>query len=113
MISVQHTTTEDGILVFNVDGELKIASAEDCKNEINATIDNAKANKVVLDLGNLTFLDSAGLAVFISAYKKLALIGGKLAICSVQGQPKTIIEISNLQKIISIYPTRDEAIKAK
>jgi stage II sporulation protein AA (anti-sigma F factor antagonist) len=112
MINIQHSMTDNGILVFTLKGDLKIVSSEESKGEINSTISTTDAKKVVLDLNELTFLDSAGLAVFISAYKQLAMDGGTIAVCGLQGQPKTIFEISNMQKIIDVHPTLDEALGA-
>lgn len=112
MIDVKHTTTEDGVLVLSLNGELKIVSAEDCKNLINTLINEAEAKKVIMDIAKLEFLDSAGLAVFISAYKKMSVENGKLAICGLRGQPRNIFEISNMQKIIDVYPTLDDALAA-
>ena len=112
MIDVKHTTTEDGVLVLSLNGELKIVSAEDCKNRINTLISEAEAKKVIMDIAELEFLDSAGLAVFISAYKKMSVEDGKLAICGLRGQPRNIFEISNMQKIIDVYPTLDDALAA-
>ncbi len=110
MIDVQSKLTDDGVLVFALKGELKIVSAEDGKTRINSGISSSGAKKVIMDLNEMTFLDSAGLAVFISAYKQLAINDGVLAICGLQGQPKTIFEISNMQKIIPVFPTMDEAL---
>jgi anti-sigma F factor antagonist len=112
MINVEQKMTENGALVFTIKGDLKIVSSEECKGEINSSISTSGAKKVVLDLKELTFLDSAGLAVFISAYKQLAVIDGEIVVCGLQGQPKTIFEISNMQKIIEVYPTLDEALAA-
>lgn len=112
MIDVKHTTTEDGVLVLSLNGELKIVSAEDCKNLINTLINEAEVKKVIMDIAKLEFLDSAGLAVFISAYKKMSVENGKLAICGLRGQPRNIFEISNMQKIIDVYPTLDDALAA-
>ena len=112
MIDVKEMTNEDGIVILTLNGELKIVSAEDSKTRINNSITEANAKKVVLDLSGLEFLDSAGLAVFISAYKKMTVEEGKIAICGLNGQPKTIFEISNMQRIINVFPTLDEALRS-
>jgi stage II sporulation protein AA (anti-sigma F factor antagonist) len=111
MINIESYLTDEGILVFKLTGELKIVTAEESKDKIKSVIEEKKADKVVLDLNELTFLDSAGLAAFISAYKLLATLGGNLVIAGLKDQPKTIFEISNMQKIIPVYPALEDAIK--
>ena len=111
MIHVHHYMNEDGILIFKLSGELKIVTAEDAKEKINNTIEEKQPSKVIFDLSELTFLDSAGLAAFISAYKLLNLAGNLLVVCDLRGQPKTIFEISNMQKIIPVYGSLEEALK--
>jgi anti-anti-sigma factor len=111
MINLEWSKTDGEVLVFKLNGELKIVTAEESKGKINNEIDEAKPRFTILDLADLTFLDSAGLAAFISAYKHMVSIGGKLYICNLYGQPKTIIDISDMEKIIPVFPTLDEALE--
>ena len=111
MTKVHNYLTDDGILVFKLTGEMKIATSEDAKIEIKSIIEEKQPERAMLDLSELTLLDSAGLSAFISVYKQLAVMGGKLGVCDLRGQPKAIFEISNLQKIIPVFPTLEEGIK--
>ncbi len=112
MINIHSYHTEDGILIFKLIGELRISTSEQTKEKINSTIEEKQPHRVILDLSELTFLDSAGLAAFISGYKLLAIHGKKLAISDLRGQPKTIFEISNMQKIIPVFRNLEDALKA-
>jgi stage II sporulation protein AA (anti-sigma F factor antagonist) len=111
MVNVHSYLADSGILVFKLTGELKIATAEESKDQIKAAIEDKHPETVILELSELTFLDSAGLAAFISAFKLLATIGGKLYVCNLKNQPKVIFEISNMQKIIPAFPTLEDALQ--
>ena len=110
-MNVQSFVADDEILVFKLTGELKIATAEETKDKIKGVIEEKHPQMVILELSELTFLDSAGLAAFISAFKLLATIGGKLYVSSLKNQPKVIFEISNMQKIIPAFATLEEAVQ--
>ena len=59
---------------------------------------------------NTTFIDSTTLGVLVGGVKRLRTNDGQLSlVCSDRNITK-IFEISGLDRVFSIYPTRDEAV---
>jgi len=58
--------------------------------------------KIILNLENVEFMDSSGLSVIISLYKRLNQEDGKLVICGLQEQPTELINITQLYKLFNI-----------
>ena len=88
-------------------GDLDMASASQMKLQDYL---NAGRIKLVLDLGSIEYIDSAGLGEIVRAMKRAREAGGDLRLCGVHGQVGKIIEITGLHKAIAVYPTREEAV---
>jgi anti-anti-sigma factor len=63
------------------------------------------AQKVLIDLQNVNFVDSSGLASLVFALQKVNDVGGKLSICSINAQVKMLFELSSMDSIFDIYDT--------
>src|SRR3990172_9411673 len=88
-------------------GDLDMASVSQMKLQDYI---NAGRIKLVLDLESIEYIDSAGLGEIVRAMKRAREAGGDLRLCGVHGQVGKIIEITGLNKAISVYPTREEAV---
>ena len=65
---------------------------------------------VVVDFSNTTFIDSTTLGVLVGGVKRLRTNDGQLSlVCSDRNITK-IFEITGLDRVFTIYPTRDEAV---
>ena len=57
---------------------------------------------LVLDLENLTFMDSSGIAVVIHALRQMAQLGGRLQLQSIAEQPMKVLRAAGIEKIVEI-----------
>lgn len=72
-----------------------------------------KGNKdLVLNLRNVNFMDSSGLSVLLSGKRVTEDAGGSFSICGLQGYVSNLVNLTNLNKTIAVYPTDMEAIKS-
>ena len=70
------------------------------------------ANEVIVDFSGTTFIDSTTLGVLVGGVKRLRTNDGQLSlVCSDRNITK-IFEITGLDKVFTIYPTREEAVSA-
>jgi len=68
---------------------------------------------IVVDLTQVTFVDSSGLAVLIHGMQDVQEYGGKFAIVGLQENVRPIFEIARLDQVFQIFPTVDEALAVK
>ena len=67
---------------------------------------------MIVDFTNTTFIDSTTLGVLVGGVKRLRTNDGQLTlVCSDRNITK-IFEITGLDRVFSIYPTREEAVAA-
>lgn len=85
-------------------------------NEVRDGIDNILNSKpiknIIFDFKNIKFMDSSGIGVIIGRYKKISNEGGKVSVVNVNARVKKIFDLSGMNKIISIYGTKEEAISS-
>lgn len=89
-------------------GELDAYWATRFKDEIDAGL-AATANRVVVDLAGVTFIDSTGIGVLMSAVKRARAFGGDVRLAGVKPFVTKVLEITGLHRVFRGYPTVDEA----
>src|SRR5213080_1914821 len=99
----------DGVYVISLVGEVDLYTAPEFKQQLLDVI--AKGGReVVVDFSNTTFIDSTTLGVLVGGVKRLRTNEGQLSlVCSDRNITK-IFEITGLDRVFSIYPTRSEAV---
>ncbi len=66
--------------------------------------------RLVLDFSELTYISSSGLRLLIQVARNLHKTNGKLALAALSDHVREIIKITGFTSILSIYPTREEAV---
>ena len=99
----------DDAYVISLAGEVDLYTAPEFKQQLLDVIAKG-AKSVVVDFSNTTFIDSTTLGVLVGGVKRLRANEGQLSlVCSDRNITK-IFEITGLDRVFTIYPTRDEAI---
>ena len=96
--------------VLALHGDLDVFTANQLRQRLVDLMADGEVH-IILDLNELGFIDSAGLAVIIGSFKRLtALEGGGLGV--VCGQPAIlkVFEISGLTPLIPISSNLDDAL---
>ncbi|QXC61525.1 STAS domain-containing protein [Aquihabitans sp. G128] len=83
-------------------GELDPATAPQLEEAIDGLLGDGTVDRVVLDLTGLTFLDSSGLRVFVTARQSLADRGGELALRGPSANTQRLLDITGLGELISV-----------
>ena len=100
-----------GVATVAVGGEVDLHTAPALKLALGEVIDQG-ARYVLVDLSRATFIDSTTLGVLVSGLKRLRANDGELSlVCSDRNIAK-IFEITGLDRVFSIYESRDEALAA-
>jgi anti-sigma B factor antagonist len=97
--------------VLAVRGEIDLFTAPELKQVLAEAIEGGRI-RIIVDLTDTTFLDSTALGVLIGAVKRLRSRDGALAIVNVDDNIAKTFEITGLDQIFTIVPTREEAVDA-
>ena len=98
--SIIETFTEklDGNVSPNLKSELVVLNAKGVKN-------------IILDFKSVRYCDSSGLSSILIANRLCKNLDGKLVLCNLQYGLKKLISISQLDSIITVSSTREDAQK--
>jgi len=108
---VGYETPSDDIGVVVLEGEIDIYSAPEFKEVLVNSIESG-AHRVIVDLTEVTFIDSTTLGVLVSGAKRVRPRNGNLDIVCSDENIIRIFEITGLDRIFGIYASRGEAVKA-
>jgi anti-sigma B factor antagonist len=68
--------------------------------------------RIVVDLSDVTYIDSSGLAVLINGAQNVETYGGKFMLAGVQPEVQSILDVAGLGQFFLIYPHVDAALAA-
>ena len=97
-------------VVLALSGRLDATSAKTFEDKILGVIGSG-AQRLVVDLAQLEYVSSSGLRVFLLAAERLQAIDGKIVLCRLQDHVRQVFDMAGFSSILSIYGSRDDAIK--
>jgi len=97
--------------VLPLQGEIDLHVSPRIAASLHAIIET-KPKHIVVDLSQVTYIDSSGLAVLIEGMQNVAAYGGKFALTSLQESVRPIFEIARLDQVFRIFPDVDAALAA-
>jgi anti-anti-sigma factor len=68
--------------------------------------------KVLLDLSNVTYVDSATIGCFMDLYRQAAAAGASLKLSGVQKRVETMLTMTGAQNFLEIHPDEPSALKS-
>jgi anti-sigma B factor antagonist len=97
------------VALLSVAGELDLYTAE----RLQARIDEAGAvgaDTVLVDLSEVSFVDSTALAVLVRESKRLEGRGGSLALVTNDPRTRRVVEVTGLNRVLRTFATLQDAL---
>ncbi len=105
------TERESDVLVATVTGRIDSATVSEFQHLMEAAITDDDS-KVIVDLENLSYINSAGLRAVLVIAKNLWKRDARLALFSLQSSIQEVFTIAGFDKIIQICGSKAEALDA-
>ena len=83
-------------------GELDHHAAKSAMSAIEREIDVYMPRDCILDLAELTFMDSSGIAVILRTLRRMNEVGGRIRVENVRTQPMRVIDAAGIERIIIV-----------
>ena len=93
---------EDGLLTARLCGELDHHSAVAVRTLIDSEIKKHSPVKAVLDMKDLDFMDSSGIAVVVQTARKCQSCGGKLSVTHTPAQAQKVLTCAGIHRLVDI-----------
>ncbi len=107
--SSERSVAGDGLGVIELTGEVDLYTAPRFKDDLLALIDEGVV-RIVIDLSQVTFIDSTALGVIIGGVKRLHEHDGRLALVASSRPVERILDITGLDRVLTIFDTREAAL---
>ncbi len=98
-------------LIITVKGEIDLHSSPQLRTSLLALLQKTGAKILVINLKNVSYMDSSAIAVLVETLQKLRKLGGKVCLTNLQPRVKGLLEIARLNSIFSIFSDEADALK--
>lgn len=104
MMNVEYIDTKNNAFNIKITGEMDAngCSTSQIADDLENLLKPETEQHILLDIGNVTFLDSSGIGVIVFLFKRLKSSGGSLEIINVNGQPKELINLLRVDNVIPV-----------
>jgi anti-anti-sigma factor len=99
------------VSTVSLNGALNARSAEEAKQVFRNLVEEG-VTQVIVDLNQVPFIDSSGLAALVSGLKTLGGEASNLKLAAPQSQAKLLFELTMFDRVFEIHETVDDALKS-
>jgi anti-sigma B factor antagonist len=102
----------DGVAVLVMDGRIVLGEETSALREkVKSLLSEGKKN-IVLNLGNVTLIDSSGLGALVTAYSSAKSGGASLRLCNLGSRSNELLQITKLYTVFEVSDTEADALRA-
>lgn len=101
---------KQGACVIAFKGEVDLESSPEAREILLKCFENTE--KVLVDLSEVTYIDSSGVASLVEALQASKKAGSQFALVATSEPTRRVLELARLDKVFTMYATVDEGINA-
>jgi len=98
------------VLVLDLSGRLDSATSPEFEKILLGHVGSGD-NRLVLDLAGLDYISSAGLRILLMGAKRTRQEAGAMVLCNLKAPIAEVLRMSGFLAILSVTPSRDEALE--
>jgi anti-sigma B factor antagonist len=100
------------VVILDLHGKILIGEGDDALREaVNKLADSGKT-KILLNLADVPYVDSAGLGEIVRTYTTVSRKGGKLKLLNLTKKIQDLLSITKLLTVFEAYESEDEAVRS-
>ncbi|WP_322490026.1 STAS domain-containing protein [Chloroflexus sp.] len=111
LMEITVNPVDERTAVVQLRGRLDLLVAAEVKQRLVQAV-NEGFRLLVVDMSEVSFVDSSGLGALIGGLKATRLAGGDLRLASVGAQAQAILELTTLNRVLRLYPNVAAALQA-
>ena len=97
-------------VVATLRGEIDLHNSPSVRTALLKFLDENKPTRLVLNLGDVPYMDSSAIAVLVEALQRMRKTGGKIYLTNLQPRVKGLLEIARLDSIFVVVASEAEAL---
>ena len=103
-------TIRNKILIVSILGDLDDHVTNDIRENIDYVLCKKEINHLIFDLSKVTFMDSAGIGLFMGRFRQIKKRNGECGIVTRDEQIIRILRMSGILSIFDLFKTLQEGI---
>lgn len=103
---------KNGVLIIDVIGRITLGSGnQEMRDKVNAALDAGKT-KIVLNLGELSYLDSSGVGTLVGCFTSSQNRGATLKLVNLTNKIKDLLAITKLLTVFDVHESEESAVNS-
>jgi anti-sigma B factor antagonist len=102
----------DGVAVLAMDGRIVLEEEATALRENVKGLLAARTRNLILDLKNVTMIDSSGFGAFVAAHSSAKSVGASPLLCNLRSRFNELLQITKLYTVFEVSTTELEAVRA-
>lgn len=102
----------NGVELIKLDGKITIGSGDtQLRDVIINSLKEGKHN-ILLDMANVTTIDSSGIGELVGAYTTVTNKGGKLKLLHLPPKVTDLLQVTQLITVFEVYESEQDAVQS-
>jgi anti-sigma B factor antagonist len=106
------TRQVSGITIVDISGRIVLGEESAALRELVCDLLTKEHKKILLNLGDVTYIDSAGLGHLVSAFTSVRKQGGELKLLNLTNKVHDVMQITRLYTVFDIMEDETAAVKS-
>lgn len=102
----------EGVTILDLKGKITIGVGDVALRDAIHEALSAGAKKLLINLDEVTTIDSSGVGELVSSYTTVTNRGGKLKLANLPPKVADILQITQLITVFDVYEDEDEALRS-
>jgi anti-sigma B factor antagonist len=102
----------DGVTVVELDGRIVLGEESNSLRERLKSMVAAGKRKIVLNMAEITYIDSAGLGALVAAHVSAKTQGASVRLCNLGKKFHDVMQVTRLLTVFDVYDTQAAAVSS-
>jgi len=102
----------DLITILDLEGKIRLGEGSAELHEALRLLVEKGKKKILLNLANVSYVDSSGLGELVSGYTTIHKAGGELKLFNLSGNVYDLMTMTKLLTVFDVYDNESEAIQS-
>jgi anti-sigma B factor antagonist len=112
-VSIKANTRQvNGVTVVDVSGRITLGEGSATLRETVRDLLNRGQKKILLNLGDVTYIDSSGIGELVSGFTTVTNQGGQLKLLSLTKKVHDLLQITKLYTVFDVHDEETAAIRS-
>ena len=102
----------DKTTIFDVSGDIDLANSPAVRKALLKEIRDSRTPRVVMNLSNVRYIDSSGVASLVEGLKAARDVGSRFILFGLSTSAREVLQLSRLLRIFEVYDNEEQALAA-